>query len=116
MSREADRQRARRDRREGLDRRSIARREKQRQAELLVAQVLTMLAQRDSLVNDLEERAGRCLVQLKGLGWHTVSLTAEACGITVREAARLRRLTADQPEPPDLSASASNLDGLKVGE
>lgn len=116
MSHQANRQRARRNRQEGSDRRVVAKRDRERQAEVLIARVLSTLAQRDALVNELEERAGHCLAEIKALGWPSASLTAEACGITVREALRLRGLVADQPEAPDLSSSASNLDGLKAGE
>lgn len=100
MSRHQDLQRARRDRGEGRTGPRQARRDRERQAELLIAEVLDALAQRDALVEKLDLRAGRLLAEIKALGSPSARVTATACGITVREAARLRDLvTRSAPTP-----------------
>lgn len=93
---QSDRQKARRDAVEGGTaiqhaRRELAR-ERERRVELLVAEVLNVLAQRDVLVTGLERRAGRCLAEIHDLGWPRAVRTAAACGLSVREATRLRQL------------------------
>jgi len=90
---------------------------------LLIAQVLNALSQRDAVVDDLEQQAGRLLFEIKGLGWPSSRDTAELCGISLREAVRLRGLaqaarrshgaTADAD---DLSASTPRLDCRKAGD
>lgn len=65
-----------------------------RRAERLIAEVLDALSQRDALVAELEQQAGRGLVELKTLRWPSISDTAQACGVSGREAARLRALAA----------------------
>lgn len=107
MSRQQDLQRARRNRGEGRTGPGRARRDRARQAEVLIAQVLDALAQRDAL--DL--RAGRLLAEIAALRWPPARDTAAACGITVREAARLRGLAQRVEEPAQVSAPAVNLDG-----
>ena len=65
---QSDRQRARRAQAEGRTAAQRARRERERRAELLVAEVLSVLSQRDVLVAGLERHAGRCLVEIRALG------------------------------------------------
>ena len=116
MSHQVDRQRARRGRQEGLTGPERLKRERQRQAELLVAQVLTALSQRDALVEELERRAGRYLAEIKALGWPSSRDTAEACGISLREAVRLRRLAEAASDVDDMLASTPTLDGREAGD
>ncbi len=116
MSRQQDQQRARRNRREGVTGPGRAKREQQRQAELLIAQVLNALSYRDAVVDDLEQQAGRLLFEIKGLGWPSSRDTAELCGISLREAVRLRHLAQAASDADDLSASTPRLDGQKAGE
>lgn len=116
MSRQQDQQRARRDRREGLTGPERTRRERQRRAELLIAQVLDALAQRDAMVNELEGRAGRHLAEIKTLGWPKARETAEACGISIREAVRLRSLAQRDEDAGRLSVTRPTLDGSNAGE
>lgn len=111
MSRQGDLQRARRDRGEGRTGPGQARRNRERQVEVLIAQVLDALAQRDALVDALDLRAGRLLVEITALRWPSARETAAACGITVREAARLRGLAQRVAEPSHVSVPAPNLDG-----
>lgn len=109
MSHQADLQGARRRRQEGLSGPARVKRERRRQAELLVAQTLDALAQRDALIVELEARAGRCLVEIRLLGCLSSSVTADACGISVREASRLRHLADEVVNPVDMSATAPTL-------
>lgn len=99
---QSDRQRARRERGEGGTPAQRAHREqalaRERRVELLVAEVLSVLSQRDVLVAGLERRAGRCLAEIHALGWPGPVGTAAACNLSVRDAARLRQL-ADDPAP-----------------
>ncbi len=110
MSRQEDLQRARRDRAEGRTGPARARRDRERRAELLVAQVLDVLAQRDVLVEELDLRAGRLLIEIKAVGWPSARETAAACGITVREAARLRDLVQRSVPTPILDGSTTASD------
>jgi len=122
LTRQQDRQRARRNHRAGLSGPARARRLRQRQAEPLIAEVLNVLSQRDALANDLERRAGRYLLEIKALGWPSSQHTVELCGISLREAIRLRRLaeaTAEGVDPareesPPTAADPTN--GLSNGE
>ena len=91
----ADRQRARRDLADGRTGPASRRRERERQAELLIAEVLSVLSQRDVLVAGLERRAGRCLADIRALGWPSAAVTAQACGISLREASRLHDARAE---------------------
>jgi len=91
-------------------------RERQRQAELLVVQVLTALSQRDALVDQLERRVGRYLVEIKALGWLSSRDTAELCGISLKEAVRLRQLAQAASYADDLSASRPKLNSQEAGE
>jgi hypothetical protein len=94
---QADQQRARRDRAERLSAADRARHERERRAERLIAEVLSVLSQRDVLVAALETRAGRCLAEVRALGWPGVRATAAACDLSLHEAARLRALVEDDP-------------------
>ena len=94
---QADQQRARRDRSERRTAADRARHERERRAERLIAEVLSVLSQRDVLVASLETRAGRCLAEVRALGWPGVRATAAACDLSLREAARLRALVDDDP-------------------
>lgn len=98
-----DRQRARRDQAGGTAAQRARReqaRERDRRVELLVAEVLSTLSQRDVLVAGLERRAGLCLAEIHDLGWPGAVRTAAACDLTVREAARLRQLANDEDSAP----------------
>ncbi|WP_295659003.1 hypothetical protein [uncultured Nocardioides sp.] len=99
-----DRQRTRRNLGEGGTPAQRARREqareRERRVEVLVAEILNILSQRDVLVAGLERRAGRCLAEIHDLGWPGPARTAGACYLSVREAARLRHLANDY-EPND---------------
>jgi hypothetical protein len=99
-----NRQRARRDQAGGGTAAQRKRREqapeRERQVELLVAEVLSTLSQRDVLVAGLERRAGRCLAEIHDLGWPGAVRTAAACDLTVREATRLRQLASDEDTAP----------------
>lgn len=114
---QSDRQRARRDRAEGRTATERSRRDRERRAELLIAEVLSVLSQRDVLVAGLERRAGRRLVEIQALGWPTVGLTASACDLSLREAARLRHLAEnDAPRQPHRERPAeTDDDGAAVG-
>lgn len=101
MSQQTDRQRARRDR--FAPHKSCVRR---RHAERLIAQVRDTRAQRDALVAEVDLRAGRLLPEIKDIGWPTLRETAEACGLPVHEAARLRRLPQQAAEPDPMSVKA----------
>lgn len=104
---QADRQRARRDQAEGGTPAQRARREQTREregrVELLIAEVLSTLSQRDVLVAGLERRAGRCLAEIHDLGWPGPVHTAAACDLSVREAARLRQLDSNKDATPSSS-------------
>lgn len=113
MTRQQDLQRLRRDRREG---RCHALERRQREAELLVAQVRDALAQRDALTAEMERRAGRLLVEITALGWPPVRATAHHCGISLPELLRLRRLAEAVDEPDGRPAGPPTLDGLEAGE
>lgn len=116
-----DRQRARRDATEGGTPTQRARREqareRERRPELLVAEVLSVLSQRDVLVAGLERRAGRCLAEIHDLGWPGVVRTAAACDLSVREAARLRQLANNEDPAPRNSNQPSRTEdpGTSVG-
>ena len=101
---QADRLRARRDAAGGGTAAQRARREhargQERRFELLVAEVLSTLSQRDVLVAGLERRVGRCLAEIHDLGWPGAVRTATACGLSVREATRLRQLASDKDAAP----------------
>lgn len=110
MSRQQDRQRARRDRAEGRTGPARARRERERNAERLIAQVLDVLARRELLVGELDAKVGRLLVDIKALGWPPARDTAAACGLTVREAARLRDLVRPSAPAPTLDGPTTASD------
>lgn len=107
MSRQQDLQRARRDRAEGRTGPLRARLDRERQAELLIAQVLDVLAQREAVVTELDLRTGRLLTRLKALGWPPAREVAEVCGLTVREASRLRDLVRSSAVAPTLDGSTT---------
>lgn len=113
MTRQNDLQRLRRDRREG---RCHALQRRQRQAELLVAQVCDALAQRDAVTADMERRAGRLLVEIKALGWPRARATADYCGVSLHEVHRLRRLAEVVDEPDGLPPRAPTLDSHEAGD
>lgn len=113
MSRQQDTQRARRDRAEGRTGPARARRDRERHAELLLAQVLDVLAQRDILADELELRAGRLLAEIKELGWPSARETAAACGLTIRESARLRDLVRHPVPTPILGGSTTASDARR---
>ncbi len=113
---QSDRQRARRDRAEGRTATQRAQRDRERRAELLVAEVLSVLSQRDVLVAGLERRAGRCLVEIHALGWLGSGLTASACDLSLREATRLRELVNEgDAAPPNRERPPEADDGPAVG-
>lgn len=115
---QSDRQRARRDLAEGRTGPGRARRDSERRAELLIAEVLSVLSQRDVLVAGLEQRAGRCLAEILALGWPSTSSAAAACGLTVRESARLRGLvdaTTPNGEPSRMSDGRTSVSDSEVG-
>lgn len=89
---------------------------RQREAELLVAQVRDALAQRDALTAEMERRAGRLLVAITALGWPPVRATAHHCGISVHELFRLRRLAEAVDESDGRPAGLPTLDGHEAGE
>lgn len=95
-----DRQRARRDRAERRTPADLARYERERRAERLVAEVLSLLSQRDVLVSTLEKQAGRRLAEVMSLRWPGARATAAACGLSLNEAGRLQRLVESGTEPP----------------
>jgi len=68
------------------------------------------------VIDDLERRAGRCLLEIKALRWPSSRDTADLCGISLREAVRLRRLVEPISEAGTLSASTPTLDGQEAGE
>lgn len=68
------------------------------------------------MIGDLERRAARCLVEIKVLGWPSSRDTADLCGISLREAVRLRELAEPVSDADDLSASTPTLDGQEAGE
>lgn len=113
MSRQQQRQRARRDRAEGRTGPARARRDREHEAERLVAQVLDVLAQREVLVRELDAKAGRLLADIKALGWPPAREAAAACGLTVREAARLRDLVRPSVSAPTLDGSATASDARR---
>lgn len=92
---QTDRQRARLN---GAERRTLADLagyERERRAERLIAEVLSLLSQRDVLVSALEKQAGRCLIEVRSLRWPGARATATACGLTLHEAGRLQRHSED---------------------
>lgn len=113
MTRQHDVQRLQRDRSEG---RRLALEKRQREAELLVAQVCDALAQRDAVTAEMERRAGRLLVEIKALGWPPVRATARHCGVSLHEVLRLRRLAEAVDEPDGRPAAPPTLDGHEAGE
>lgn len=113
VSRPRNGQRARRDRAEGRAGTARARRDPERQAELLVAQVLDLLAQRDALVGELDLRIGRLLAEIRAMGWPPARQAAAACGLTVREAARLRDLVQPSVATPILDSSTTASDARR---
>ncbi len=104
MSRQLDQQRARRDRAEGRAGPARARRDREREGERLVAQVLDVIAQRDVLVGELDVRAGRLLEEIQALGWPPAREAAAACGLTIREISRLRDLVQPSMLAPTLDS------------
>lgn len=112
-----DRQRARRDRVKGGTAARRALRERERRVELLVAEVLNTLSQRDVLIAGLERRAGRCLVEIHHLGWPGSVRTAAACDLSVREVARLRKLASEEhPQVIDRRQSPRTSDMGRLSE
>ena len=79
--------------------------------EVLIAQVLDALAQRDALVDAFDLRAGRLLTEISALRWPSAREAAAACGITVREAARLRGIAKRLEQPGQVSSPAPTVDG-----
>jgi hypothetical protein len=49
------------------------------------------------VVDELERRAGRCLLEIQALGWPPSRQAAESCGIRLRDFSRLRNLVTDEP-------------------
>lgn len=93
------RQQARRAALDAQTRMRQARAEQDRRRSALAVTVVTALAQRDALVRSCEARAGaalRALIDNEGL---TVAEAVQWCGgveqLTVKEATRLRKVTAD---------------------
>jgi hypothetical protein len=112
-----DRQRARRDRVGGGTAARRALHERERRVELLVAEVLNTLSQRDVLVAGLERRAGRCLVEIHDLGWPGSVRVAAACDLSVREVARLRKLASEEdPQVIDRNRSPGTNDIGQLSE
>jgi selenophosphate synthetase-related protein len=77
----------------------------------LAVTVVTALAQRDALVRSCEARAGaalRALIDDEGL---TIAEAVQWCGgveqLTVKEATRLRKATADATAKPEAPATAA---------
>lgn len=113
VSRRHEQQRARRDRAEGRTGPARDRRDRERQAELLVAQVLDTLALREVLTDELDVRTGRLLTELMSLRWLPTREAASACGLTVREAVRLRHLVQPSAVTPTLDSSATASDARR---
>ena len=113
MTRQHDGQRLRHDRIEG---RLRALEKRQREAELLVAQVRDALAQRDALTAEMERRAGRLLVAIRALGWPSTRATADYCGVSLHELLRLRRLAEAVDKPDGRPSAPPTLDGHEAGE
>lgn len=113
---QTDRQRARKRHADHRSPARLARFERERRAELLIAEVLSLLSQRDVLVAGLEQRAGRCLVEIRSLGWPNARLTALACELTVREATRLRDLARSNEDGASPMSSRLSVSGATVTE
>jgi hypothetical protein len=108
MSQQTIKQRARRQALEVAARRRRERAEREKRLRDLVVQVLTAVGERDVAVAATEKRAGAALRQMTEVEGLTLREAVEWCGeeISVREATRLRHLTADtdddgQPEQGD---------------
>lgn len=110
MSRQQDQLRARRDRAESKTGPRRVRRDRERRAEQLIAQVLDVRAQRAALVGELDGRAGRLLAEIKALGWPPARDAAAACGLTLREASRLRDLVQPSVHTPIVDGSTTASD------
>ncbi|QCW49777.1 hypothetical protein FE634_03995 [Nocardioides dongxiaopingii] len=78
---------------------------------MLIARVRDALAQRDAAVDALDLRAGRLLTEITALRWAPAREAAAACGISVREAARLRGLAKQAEQPGQVSSPAPTVDG-----
>ena len=113
MSRQQDAQRARRDRAEGRSGPGRARRERERAAERLVAQVLDLVDQREVLVRQLDIRAGRLLTEIKALRCPPAREVAAATGLTLREITRLRDLVQPSVLAPTLDDSTTTTDARR---
>ena len=112
MSQQTIRQQARRTAREMAEKRRREREERERRVVDLAEQVMVAIGQRDAAVAEAEKRAGeamRELIEVEGL---SLGEAVEWCGeaVTVREATRLRRLAAVDPDDraPATTATAEN--------
>ena len=94
MGQQSVRQVARRAALEGQAARRKERAEHERRVEALVLDALLALGERDSAIRDTERRAGQALRAMTDAEGLSLRDTVEWCGgaITVKEAARLRRL------------------------
>lgn len=98
MSQQTIKQQARRTAREMAGKRRREREERERRVIDLAERVLVAIGQRDAAVAETEKRAGEALRELTEVEGLSVGEAVEWCGetITVREATRLRRLSAPE--------------------
>jgi hypothetical protein len=124
MSQQTIKQRARRQALEVAARRRRERAEREKRLRDLVVQVLTAVGERDVAVAATEKRAGAALRQMTQVEGLTLREAVQWCGeeISVREATRLRHLTADtddgaQPEQggADSDDAAEQVAGVRAG-
>lgn len=94
MSQQTIRQEARRTAREMAGKRREERAKRERRMTDLAERVMVAIGQRDAAVAETEQRAGDALGELTGDEGLSLREAVEWCGqtVTLREAARLRRL------------------------
>lgn len=99
MGKQAIRQQARRTARDGALRRRREREEGERRLTDLAEQVLVAVAERDAAVVEAEQRMGGALREFTEVEGLTLREAVAWCdeAVTVREAARLRRLAEQSP-------------------
>jgi hypothetical protein len=124
MSQQTIKQRARRQALDVAARRRREHAEREKRLRDLVVQVLTAVGERDVAVAATEKRAGAALRQMTEVEGLTLREAVQWCGeeISVREATRLRHLTADtdddaQPEQGDADSddAAEQVAGVRAG-
>lgn len=106
MSQQAIKQEARRAAREMAEKRRRERADRERRMADLAEQVMVALGQRDQAVIEAEQRAGEALLDWTDVEGLPLAEAVEWCGLSAREAKRLKRLAEERRAETGASAAA----------